>query len=143
MKIVVNRCFGGFGLSGAAQVEYLKRTTGQPLFAYRQTKYDFRDGVDEYKRVPIPSRKREIGGPTIHYLTKDAGPSIKKIPKDGYFYPDWERDDKVLVSIVEEMGEKAWGDFAELEVVEIPDGVDWEIDEYDGSERIRERSREW
>jgi hypothetical protein len=44
---------------------------------------------------------------------------------------------------VEELGDKASGQFAELVVVEIPDGVDYEIDEYDGNEHIAEKHRTW
>ena len=38
---------------------------------------------------------------------------------------------------------KASGKFADLEVREIPDGVDWQIDEYDGNESIHEVHRTW
>lgn len=48
-----------------------------------------------------------------------------------------------LVKVVEELGEKSWGGFARLKIVEIPDGVNWEINQYDGMESIRESSRSW
>ena len=48
-----------------------------------------------------------------------------------------------LVECVETLGTKANGRFAELHVVEIPDDVDWFIDEYDGIESIHERHRIW
>jgi hypothetical protein len=35
------------------------------------------------------------------------------------------------------------GDFAELKVVEIPDDVQWQIEEYDGKEWIAEKHRTW
>jgi hypothetical protein len=41
------------------------------------------------------------------------------------------------------MGEAADGAFAELKVIEIPDGVEWQIDEYDGTEWIAEKHRTW
>ena len=58
---------------------------------------------------------------------------------------DWqiERNDPVLIKVVEALGEKANGTFAELKIVEIPDGTDWEIDEYDGSETIHEKHKSW
>ena len=57
---------------------------------------------------------------------------------------DIERDDPILVQVVEEMGEESWGDFAELKVVEIPDDASaWKIDEYDGMESIHECHRSW
>ena len=56
----------------------------------------------------------------------------------GYEY----RDDPIMVSIVEELGEEANDKFAYLEVVEIPDGYNYDIDEYDGLEHIILRIRE-
>jgi hypothetical protein len=41
------------------------------------------------------------------------------------------------------MGEEANDQFAKLEIVEIPDGVEWQIDEYDGYESIHEVHRSW
>jgi len=53
------------------------------------------------------------------------------------------RNDPVLVHTVEELGDKADGEFASLEIVEIPDDVDWQIEEYDGLERVAEAHRTW
>lgn len=54
-----------------------------------------------------------------------------------------DRNDALLVQIVEQLGEEADGDCAKLAIVEIPDGVNWEIHEYDGSESIHEVHRSW
>lgn len=58
---------------------------------------------------------------------------------------DWEipRDNPVLVRLVEEMGEDADGVYAALKVVEIPDEVNWCIENYDGMEWVAERHRTW
>lgn len=48
-----------------------------------------------------------------------------------------------LVQVVEELGEKANGSFANLIVVEVPDDVNWVIEEYDGYETIEEVHRSW
>ncbi len=53
------------------------------------------------------------------------------------------RDDIDLVNIVSEMGEKSWGNHSKLEIVEIPDYVDFEIQDYDGIEWIAEKHRKW
>jgi len=58
-------------------------------------------------------------------------------------FDDIPRNDELLIQLVEEMGEKANGDFAELYIVEVPDDVNWEIEDYDGMETIREISRCW
>lgn len=64
---------------------------------------------------------------------------IKSMPYDH----DLSRDDLHLVKVVETLGSRANGPYAALKVVSMPNGVDWQIDEYDGMERIREVSREW
>lgn len=91
MKIVVNRCFGGFCLSKKA--------------------YEF------------------LG-----------------LEWDGYgfkYNDDKSRTDEKLIECIETLGDKANGQYSQLEVVEIPDDVDWEIDDYDGIETIHEKHRSW
>ena len=58
---------------------------------------------------------------------------------------DWdiERNDPVLVEVVEAMGSDADGEFAELKVVEVPDNIEWTIEEYDGEEWVAEVHRTW
>jgi hypothetical protein len=52
-------------------------------------------------------------------------------------YADIERTDLSLVNLVEADANKASGNYARLEVVEIPDtATDWELDDHDGIERI-------
>ena len=67
---------------------------------------------------------------------------------DGYGYAyshndDEERTDIKLVECVEKLGEEASGELAKLKVVEIPDGIDWYIHDYDGVEEIHEEHRSW
>ena len=59
------------------------------------------------------------------------------------FCRDIPRDDPQLVEIVMKLGKEASGSCAQLEVVEIPDGIEWEVEEYDGSEHIAEKHRTW
>ncbi len=54
-----------------------------------------------------------------------------------------DRSNPQLVAIVEELGEEANGMFAHLGIVEIPDDVEWQIEEYDGSEWVAEKHRTW
>lgn len=56
---------------------------------------------------------------------------------------DIPRDDPVLIEIVEKMGADASGRYASLKVVEIPDDVEWYVEEYDGREQIAEKHRVW
>lgn len=66
----------------------------------------------------------------------------------GYGYVEgfggrYERNDPDLIAAVESLGKAASGRYAELAVVEIPDGIEYEIDEYDGLEHISEKHRTW
>lgn len=54
-------------------------------------------------------------------------------------YPNVVRHDPVLVRVVEELGERASGPYATLQIVELPDGTEYRIDEYDGSESVETR----
>lgn len=54
-----------------------------------------------------------------------------------------ERTDPNLVKVVESLGEEANGHLSRLKVVEIPDDVEWFIDDYDGIETIHEKHRIW
>jgi len=90
MKIVINACYGGFGLSKEALALFNERTG------------------------TVITHERDI-----------------------------ERNNPILVEIVEQLGEAADGEFAELKVVEIPDDVQWQIEEYDGNEWVAEKHRTW
>lgn len=65
----------------------------------------------------------------------------------GYYGPSeggYVRDDPALVQAVEELGGAvAGGEFASLKIVEIPDDVEWQIEEYDGWEWVAEKHRIW
>ena len=56
---------------------------------------------------------------------------------------DIARDDPVLVAIVRELGADANGNYADLKIVEVPYGVEWHIEEYDGMEWVAEKHRTW
>ena len=56
---------------------------------------------------------------------------------------DVERNDPVLVRVVEELGDEANDHFSELKVVTIPDDVEWHVAEYDGMEHVAENHRTW
>ena len=65
----------------------------------------------------------------------------------GKYYCSWygeeDRSNSDLIDVVEKLGEKANGTHAQLEIVDIPDDVEYEIDDYDGIESIHEKHRTW
>lgn len=140
MKIVINKCYGGFGLSLLAQKEYLKRK-GKKAFFYEQTKYKFRDGKEEFVRI----EKIEGKDRSEFCATKDLGKTTTKWPntKDNFYYGNLERTDPDLVAVVEKLRDKANGWAANLVVVDIPDGAQYTIEDYDGIESIHEAHEVW
>jgi hypothetical protein len=76
-------------------------------------------------------------------LSKEAYKYLA-IPWDGCGYEyEGDRANPRLVECVEALGKLANGAFAELEVVVIPNDVEWQIEEYDGSEWVAEKHRKW
>jgi hypothetical protein len=56
---------------------------------------------------------------------------------------DIRRDDPMLIKTIEILGEKANDSFSKLKVVDIPDEVEWVLQEVDGAEWIAEKHRTW
>lgn len=141
-RIVVNRKHGGFGLSPKAERRYLE-LTGKECYFYKQTKYKHCDNEDEYSLISEDEAAKTM---FCYTLTKNFGNVKKKLPKNNKYWwydGDLERTDPILIQVIEELGEEADGPCAKLEIVTIPDDVDWEIDEYDGYESIHEKHRSW
>jgi hypothetical protein len=65
----------------------------------------------------------------------------KDLPRSFYLYEL--RADPDLIAAVEELGEGANGELSNLKVVEIPDGIEWYVSEYDGVESIHQDHEIW
>ncbi len=101
MKIAINKCWGGFGLTRAVYKELGIKWDG---YGYLEN--------------------------------EDLG-----IEDDNY---NAYRSDPRLIKAIEKVGEvDASASLASVVIVEIPDGVDFEIDEYDGQEHVAEKHRTW
>ena len=146
-EIVINKCFGGFGLSNKAIKRYLE-LKGKQAFFYIE-KGGWKPDVKRiYEKVDETYGKKDDEFKMVWVLTKDKGEEFNEnLNNNPDFWgcggSDIERDDEELVQVVKELGNKASGRHSKLEVVKIPSGVEWEIDEYDGSEKIDEVHRSW
>lgn len=74
------------------------------------------------------------GGFSLNQKAVDRLKELKNQP-DFDFYT-LKRNDPHLIQIVEEMGQESWGEFSELAIVEIPDGLSYTIHDYDGLETV-------
>ena len=147
MKIILNKCYGGFDVSPAGYQLYAKKK-GFELYPYIITSDpEFKYDVDKYYYKKIKWEETRYG--SVHYLKKDLGDEISKelfeeIADNDYFWISSKyRTDSTLIEVVEELGNKASGPCGELRVVEIPDDLDYVIDEYDGIETLHQRVKEW
>lgn len=149
MEIVINKCFGGFGLSTLAISKLLERK-GIKSYCYKQIKFEFSDGKDEFIKV-APTKNSSM---CEYILLKDYGDSINGLPWEDktessecvekYFSSyDTDRTDPDLIAIVKELGTDASSSCSSLGIVNIPDHIKWEISDYDGLESVEEKHRSW
>lgn len=74
------------------------------------------------------------------------GCSLRKkssLDRNGAFCRNIPRNDPHLLQVVEEMGEEADGRAASLKIIDIPDDIEWEIEEHNGREWVVEKHRRW
>ena len=152
-KIVINTIHGGFGLSPLAIKRYLE-LNGQEC-------YFFENNVNCTKLIPLTLEEAT----KKHFFSVftesdpesqiDFNADLKELSQEEQeeFIRTWdaltfctstiERDDEKLIAVVEELQEKANGHYAFLKIIEIPDDVDWILQDYDGVEWVAEKHRIW
>ena len=113
--IVINRAYGGFGLSREAVLLYLDLVG---------ITYTLEDQEDRDTQTRLGSK-------------------IMVNNKEFFERYAIERNDPALVTTVRRLGKNAAGEFAKLKIVEVPVGVEWYIEEYDGQEWVAEKHRTW
>ena len=142
-SVVINACYGGFSLSHEATLRYLE-LCGRPVWP-EDNKFSSLTGPT-YWLVPPDGDRVSSGTPeNWHEMTPAERQAHNQKWEDQTFYPrDVARDDPYLVQVINELGsEKASGRHAQLKVLDIPADVEWEIEEYDGSEWVAEKHRTW
>lgn len=140
MKIAINTKHGGFGLSPKALTAYLK-VKGKPCFFFEGELID-----SKYVYTPIDiEHDDEVPYFYTPFTVPNPNDYIKTENSSDIYIDEWEipRNDPDLISIIEQMGSNANGRCAALKIVEIPDDVDWVVQEYDGLEWVAEKHRTW
>lgn len=141
--VVANRCYGGFGLSIKGLITYCEKKYGQ-AFLYKEEDED-NSVFGKYQKISYSETCDKNQSIRYWVIPEDKGDvvewdDINNLIVDNY---DIKRDDPALIATIRELGEEANGRYANLEVVTIPDDVQWVIREYDGWETVEEKHRSW
>jgi hypothetical protein len=129
MKIVTNKIKGSFNLSALAILKLAERKGYScHFFNTNDLRRYFEISLDEAQQSKIffafkTSKVEEvIGSEDVRDYIISRRPG--------------ERNDIDLVSVVEELGENAEGESCKLQIVDIPDDVDWNIFAKEGREFV-------
>lgn len=136
-KVVINYRHGGFGLSSAALARWCELKNRKCYF------FDHHYPSDKFIG---PLSAEEADNLWCRFTFDVENPNdLDEVSQDVHniYDKDIPRDDEQLIQVIEEMGADAEDKYAALKIVEIPDDVEWEIDEYDGAEWVSEKHRTW
>ena len=127
MKIVINTKHGGFDLSEKAVLRYAELA-----------------GIKVYKRQIYSTMIEWITIPLKEY--KELLETTGNLSLSGYKL-NIPRNDPILIRVIEEIGKECNTDWSSVKIVEIPDDIEWEINDYDGAETVvevlRQKPRMW
>lgn len=148
MKIVVNVTYGGFKLSYKAIELYCKYKYNKTI----QEIYEFnkKHKPELYKLMSDKIKNKELIEKLSIY--DDIDVNYQNILNEEALYCDKIcRHDPYLIKVVEELGPLCNGTTgkgelsvtSKIAIIEIPDGVDYIIKDYDGFEYVSERCRTW
>lgn len=122
MKVAVNKCYGGFIPSDALFGALIAK-------GWKVTKYNDDYEVEDDEALIIDTGEKEVGWLSRYHFRDRSSNELRS-------HPD-------LIEAIEMLGEAANTMVSRLRVVEIPDDVDWIIEEYDGFEHVAEVHRTW
>ena len=127
-KVVYNACYGGFSLSKEACQRYWD-IKGQQVWI-EDAQWGFTVWL-----VPLEDRIPSKEGDAFYSMSMDERVAYNRAHSEQTWYDrNVDRHDPVLVQVVEELGKKANGDFANLQIGEVRGS--YRIDEYDGNESV-------
>jgi hypothetical protein len=142
-KVVYNACYGGFGLSEKAIRRYAEI---KGITLYQETDPKFSNiELATWWTVPPEDRTGIVDSKNWNSHSVEERRASNDRYRQFTFRPnDLDREDPILVQVIEELGDAANGEYAKLRIEEIPDGTLYRIDEYDGNEAVETRdSVDW
>jgi len=131
-KVVYNSCYGGFSLSREACQRYWDLKGQQVWIEDHEPKMI---GIFDVWLVPPSERLEQKTSEQFTSMSIDERRAYNKaISEQQWNDRDVDRHDPILVQVVEELGDKANGNYAELSIAEV--NGPYRIDEYDGFESV-------
>ena len=145
MKIAINNDYGGFCLSAKA-MKKIAELKGHEVFFYKREKSNIDEEI--YIKVDEEMFDKSYGfGFGMKCVKKDYGDKVRAFGNEVDCFEDrrWnnKRNDPDLIKAIEELRKKASAYRSDIIVIEIPDDVEWIIQDYDGIEWVAEKHRVW
>ena len=132
-KVVFNSCYGGFSLSKEACQRYWD-IKGQQVWIEQDPGYISLDMFTVWL-VPPAERIKHKSTKEFFAMSMDERVAYNNAHSEQtWYYMHVSRHDPALIQVVEELGEKASGNCANLQIEEV-EGL-YRIDEYDGNETV-------
>lgn len=122
MKVAINKCFGGFSLSDTLYETLIAK-------GWRVTELNSEGNYENPSARIADYVSNELGFSRYRFVERDYDVKL--------------RTDPDLIEAIEKLGDAASGFCGNVQIVEVPDGVEIEIKEYDGWEHVAEVHRTW
>lgn len=144
MKIVINSCYGGFGLSPRVLKLYYEKLNKPCYFLkrkYNSTVLNDNGSTSTYE----PVLAEELDKKDYWFASSiPNGTREDLFGKNHISYRSVDRADPLLIEAIEEIGiENAGQRHSKLKIIEIPDWIEYTVEEYDGMEHVAEKHRTW
>jgi hypothetical protein len=155
-KIAINDQHGGFGLSPAGLKRWCDLQNKECYF-FKRGDFGLEGSfepitAEEAKNqrmfwsafnVPNPNDVLPDQSKFYEMTLEERSESNKKYSSYQVSDRSIPRDDTYLIQVIKELKEEANGFASNLKIVEIPDDVNWIIEDYDGAEHVAEVHRTW
>ena len=141
MEVVINKCYGGFGLSNDAILWLIKKQS--PVIKAMSIQKYANQTWDEYTSSSFDKVIPFKNGFEQHVFLKGILFKDSQVYFDEAKHDDTLRSHPDVIAVVKELGKTANGKYGNLKIVTIPDGTDYTIEEYDGLEWVAEKHKTW
>jgi hypothetical protein len=158
-EILVNKCYGGYGLSPLAVKKVTERKGKECFFfkisflgggssSYEPINIDECEGSILWVAFSANNPNELLGHCNNNWFSISEEERAKYNEDYNAIKLDYgresSREDPDIVAVFKELGsEKFSGQYSKIEITEIPADVEYEIDEYDGMEHVQEVARKW